>query len=85
MKKITINKNDADQRVDKFITKTFPEMPQSVMYKGIRKKRIKLNGKRCEISDRLKEGDILELYINDEFLVEKKNKETTHKIKTFTR
>ncbi len=72
MKRVTINKNDADQRVDKFITKTFPEMPQSVMYKGIRKKNIKLNGKRCEISDRLKEGDILELYINDEFLTEKK-------------
>ena len=37
------------------------------MYKYIRLKRIKLNGKRCEIKTRLSEGDVLTLYINDEF------------------
>lgn len=37
------------------------------MYKYIRLKRIKLNGKRCEISTRLKEGDRVDMYINDEF------------------
>ena len=42
-------------------------MPQSLMYKYIRMKRIKLNGKRCEISTRLNEGDVMQLYINDEF------------------
>ncbi|MCD8345617.1 MAG: RluA family pseudouridine synthase [Oscillospiraceae bacterium] len=67
MKSYKINRNDAGQRVDKFITKTVPKLPQSLMYKYIRIKRIKLNHSRCEISTRLKEGDILELYINDEF------------------
>lgn len=67
MQKITINKNDAGQRIDKYLTKSFKNLPTSLMYKYIRKKRIKLNGKRCEISSRLSEGDIIELYINDEF------------------
>ena len=71
MKSITITKNDAGQRLDKFITKLCPTMPTSLMYKAIRTKNIKLNRKRAEISTRLKEGDQLDLYINDEFFVKK--------------
>lgn len=67
MKEFKIQKNDAGQRVDKFLTKTVPLLPQSLMYKYLRLKRIKLNGKRAEISTRLSEGDVLSLYINDEF------------------
>ena len=67
MKEFTINKNDSGQRVDKFIEKAVPLLPKSLMYKYIRTKRIKLNGKRCEISTRLCEGDIMQLYIGDEF------------------
>ncbi len=67
MKEFTINRNDSGQRVDKFLQKSVPRMPQSLMYKYIRMKRIKLNGKRCEISTRLNEGDVMQLYINDEF------------------
>lgn len=67
MKKYIINANDAGQRVDKFIQKAAPLLPQSMMYKGIRTKNIKLNRKRCEISSRLSEGDVLELYLPDEF------------------
>lgn len=53
MKQVTIAQNDANQRVDKFLTKTYPNLPQSMLYKAIRKKDIKVNGKRCEISTRL--------------------------------
>ncbi|QEY34099.1 RluA family pseudouridine synthase [Caproiciproducens galactitolivorans] len=67
MKEIVIGKNDAGQRLDKFLTKTFHNLPQSMMYKCIRKKDIKLNGKRCEISTRLSEGDVLTMYLKDEF------------------
>ncbi|MGX8711867.1 MAG: RluA family pseudouridine synthase [bacterium] len=67
MKEITIGANDAGQRLDKFLTKSFSNLPQSMMYKSIRKKDIKLNGKRCEISTRLNEGDVLTLYLKDEF------------------
>lgn len=67
MKEVIINKNDAEQRIDKFLTKYIPNLPQPLMYKYIRKKRIKINGKRCEINTKLQEGDKLTLYINDEF------------------
>ena len=56
MKQVIIRENDAGQRIDKFLTKTFPNLPQAMLYKSIRKKDIKLNGKRCEISTRLKAG-----------------------------
>ncbi|MBQ7037775.1 MAG: RluA family pseudouridine synthase [Clostridia bacterium] len=69
MKTVTVGKNDAGQRVDKFLTKTFPSLPVSMMYKYIRQKDIKLNGKRCQIADRLCEGDVIAVYAPDEFLV----------------
>lgn len=67
MRTIEITSNDSGQRLDKFLTKKFKNMPQSLMYKYIRTKYIKLNGKRCEISSRLQTGDVLTLYIKDEF------------------
>ena len=73
MKEYTINKNDSGQRVDKFITKAVPKLPKNLLYKYIRLKRIKLNGKRCEISTKLKEGDVMQLYINDEFFESEDN------------
>ena len=68
MKEILVNANDSGQRIDKFLTKTYPKLPQSMLYKAIRTKRIKLNGKRTDIAAQLCEGDVLQLYINDEFL-----------------
>ncbi len=67
MKTFIINENDAGQRMDKFLTKAIPLLPQSLLYKSLRTKRIKLNGKRCEISTRLQTGDRVDLYLNDEF------------------
>lgn len=67
MKSFSITKNDAGQRLDKFITKACPKLPTSLMYRYIRTKHIKINGKRAEISTRLAEGDTVEAYINDEF------------------
>ena len=69
MKTLTIGPNDAGQRLDKFLTKSLPNLPQALLYKYIRTKRIKRNGKRAQISDRLQAGDTLDLYINDEFFV----------------
>ena len=67
MRQITVGKNDAGQRLDKFLTKTYTKLPQSMLYKGIRTKNIKLNGKRCQISSRIQEGDIISLYLKEEF------------------
>jgi len=70
VKTLTVKANDANQRIDKFLQKTYGNLPPSVMYKGIRTKNIKLNGKRCQIADRLREGDVVTLYLKDEFLEE---------------
>lgn len=67
MKTVVIGENDAGQRLDKFLTKAYRNLPQSMLYKSIRKKDIKINGKRCEISTRLNPGDVLTLYLKDEF------------------
>ncbi len=67
MKSFIIGKNDSGQRLDKFISKSVPALPTSLMYKKIRTKDIKVNKKRAEISTRLNEGDVVDMYINDEF------------------
>lgn len=69
MKSFEIKPNDANQRLDKFIRKSLPNLPQTLMYKYIRIKRIKVNRKRAEISTILKVGDIVDMYINDEFFI----------------
>lgn len=72
MRTITINKNDSGQRLDKFILKRFKTMPKSLMHKYIRTKYIKLNGKKTTPEVFLSEGDVLTLYIKDEFFEETK-------------
>lgn len=71
MKSFVIEKNDAGQRLDKFVTKTCPMLPASLLYKYIRTKHIKINRKRAEISTRLNAGDVVDMYIGDEFFVQK--------------
>ena len=67
MKALIIGKNDAEQRLDKFITKTVKPLPISLMYRYIRTGHIKLNGKRCKNFTMLHEGDELKFFIPDEF------------------
>lgn len=71
MRSFTVTSNDADQRLDKFVLKVAGNLSPSLMYKYLRKKSIKVNGKRAEGNTRLKMGDLVELYINDEFFTEK--------------
>lgn len=67
MKSFTITKNDAGQRLDRFIAKTVPLLPASLAQKYIRLKRIKVNGQRAQRDTRLVAGDLVEMYVNDEF------------------
>ncbi len=68
MEKLTVGTNDAGQRLDKFLTKAFRNLPKSMMYKFIRTKKIKVNRKRAEIGQMLAEGDTVELFLPPEFL-----------------
>ena len=67
MKRFDINENDAGQRLDKFISKVTVGMPKSLLYKCIRQKRIKVNRGRAHEGDILSPGDVVEMYIPDEF------------------
>ncbi len=67
MKEFTIGKNDAGQRLDRWMGKALPLLPASLAQKYIRLKRVKLNGKGAKRDIHLKVGDVLQLYINDEF------------------
>lgn len=64
---LTVRKNDADKRIDRYLLKALNGMPQSLLYKFLRTKRIKLNGKKAEPNTILSENDVIELYISDEF------------------
>lgn len=73
MKEFLIMPNDSGQRLDKFLLKAMPDLPKSMMYRLIRKKDIKINGKRCEISAKLSEGDIVRVYVKDDVAAVKKH------------
>ena len=67
MRILKVGKNDAGQRLDKFLSKAVKGLPLSMMYKQIRTKKIKLNRKRAEPNVMLSEGDEIQLFIKDEF------------------
>ncbi len=71
MKEFTVNKNDAGQRLDKFIQKTLRTLPPALMYKAIRTKKIKVNRKRAEPGTVLNEGDVVLCFLAPEFFEEK--------------
>lgn len=82
MKEITVGKNDSGQRLDRFIGKAVPLLPDSLIQKYIRLKRIKLNGKGSKRDVRLNEGDVLSLYINDEFFEKPREENSWLKVGT---
>ena len=67
MQSFQINRNDAGQRLDKFLSKAVKGLPTSLMYKYIRTKKIKVNRARTEVNYVLQEGDEVLLFIRDEF------------------
>ena len=70
MRELTVGKNDAGQRLDRFVGKSLPLLPPALLQKYIRIKRIKVNGQRAARDQRLTQGDVLQLYINDEFFAQ---------------
>lgn len=65
MTKITITKNEAGQRLDKFLLKYLNEAPSSLIHKYLRKKDIRLNGARAQGNERLSEGDEILIRLPD--------------------
>ncbi len=82
MKELEIKANDAGQRLDRFIGKAVPLLPESLLQKYIRLKRIKLNGKGAKRDARLALGDRIQLYINDEFFEKPREENSWLKVGT---
>lgn len=71
MREVIINENDANQRLDKFLTKYLVNMPQNMLYKSLRKECVRVNGKHVKDGKyMLKNGDILKLFVKDEFFAD---------------
>ena len=66
MREFTVSSKNEGVRLSRFIEKAAPSLPKSALYKAIRTKRIKLNGRRCKPDDRLHEGDVLQLWIDEQ-------------------
>ncbi len=82
MKELLVKTNDAGQRLDRFVGKAVPLLPESLLQKYIRLKRIKLGGKGAKRDTRLKAGDVIQLYINDEFFEKPREENSWLKVGT---
>ena len=66
MQTLTVTQNEAGQRLDKLLTKYLNQAGKGFIYKMMRKKNITLNGKKCDGSERVEEGDQVKLFLSDE-------------------
>lgn len=82
MKELTVKRNDAGQRLDRFVGKAVPLLPESLLQKYIRLKRIKVNNKGSKRDTRLCEGDTVQMYINDEFFEKPREENSWLKVGT---
>ncbi len=61
-----IQKNEANQRLDKYLKKLLKNAPDSFIYKMLRKKNIVLNGKKSDGKEMLQINDEIKLFLSDE-------------------
>jgi len=66
LREIIIDKNENEQRLDRFLKKYLKEAPQGFVYKMIRKKNIKVNDTKAQPETTIYEGDRIQLYLSDE-------------------
>ncbi len=81
MKKIEIDENHANQRIDKYLKKLLCQAPAQLIYKMLRKKDVKVNGVRIKENYILQPGDIVELFLYDDKFKEYTKPETIYDLK----
>ena len=82
VKEFSVGKNDAGQRLDRFVAKTIPLLPASLLQKSLRLKRIKLNGRPAKRDARVAEGDTVQAYLADEFFEQPREENAYLKVAT---
>ena len=81
MRELTVNSNEAGQRLDKLLGKYLNLANKSDIYKMLRKKNITLNDRKCDGSEKLAEGDVVQLCLSEEKL-EKFSQVKVQKVQT---
>ena len=74
VKNITIDKDNANRRLDNFIMSIYKELPRSKVYSMIRKGEVRINSGRIKPLYKVKEGDIVRIppYLNNTNKIERK-------------
>ena len=67
MREITLTQREEGKRFDRWLYKELPALPMSLGQKYLRLKRFKVNGKAAHKDTALHAGDVVSLYIGDEF------------------
>ena len=75
MKSFVANENDANQRLDKYISK-ITDIPKGLLYKFLRTGHIKVNKKKKDGNYVLMPGDTITFFIDDSFFKEEKKAES---------
>ncbi len=70
MRAFTAGPGEEGMRLSRFVLRVTKRLPGSLMYKNFRQRRIKVNGRRAQPDTLLQRGDLVELYLNDEFFAE---------------
>lgn len=73
MRILNVNFNDDNKKLVTYLTSTFPELSVNTVYKTLRKKDIKLNGKRVNSNVTIHAGDEIQVYISDDILLGNSN------------
>ena len=66
MKKIVIDENHANQRIDKYLKKLLCQAPSQLIYKMLRKKDVKVNGVKVKENYILQNQDVVELFLYED-------------------
>ena len=68
MRKIVVNNKFNNKKLQAFLQFNFNGLSSSMFFKTLRKKDIKINGKRINENVTVFENDIIEIYLDDKFL-----------------
>ena len=79
LKKFIVNKDYHNSRFDRWFKQNILNVPQSLIEKLVRKKKIKVNKKKVKTSYRVQINDIIELHGKDDFKSYKKSKKEKYK------
>ena len=68
MKKLIVNQKYSGKKLNIFLKNVLPPLSSNLFYKTLRKKDIKINGKRVSQNVNVFEGDEILVYISDDLL-----------------